>query len=391
MKVKSAKIRYRRLDVSAWFETVGDVSGSQKFYAEYNMYAPDYELVPLVIQPIVNVKDPNGIIPDGRVNESLTDMKWFEIRNKERRQITADNTDYTIIASGVDKGQIKLHKNVPVQAPVTLEFNAEYLDVRTRELHRVVLSYMVKSTDATSASPSLYLDSPTTGIYDPIADDAVRTITASLFIGETDMTADKSKTRFFWYRQKESGERVPLAVGVDGDNLNAEVDEIDHNVLRINQEYIGKSETFVCVAAFRTDGIPEAPDTTDPVECTTLVRRLPKFEYELFMPESVAPDTKFVTPEAIVKIAGNVVKGARKSLFLPKWYVKLSGEQIYTALSEKFPDTGDDVFKPVIPFTEGMNIGLEVIDRGPMVVLYDPADNRVLTTPEDTLIFDRKY
>lgn len=73
---------YTPLQVSPSITAVDGQGGTVPAVQTYDnnggqsVYTPDYSIVPLVIQPTVNVADRDGVLASGSVNGSLSDCKW---------------------------------------------------------------------------------------------------------------------------------------------------------------------------------------------------------------------------------------------------------------------------------------------------------------------------
>ena len=62
------------------------------------------------------------ILQAGRVNQSLTIIRWYEIINGTKTLIASDNASYEITTSGGNAGRIKVKKNAQPKVPITLAF-----------------------------------------------------------------------------------------------------------------------------------------------------------------------------------------------------------------------------------------------------------------------------
>lgn len=129
--MKRIQINYKPLDKSVTLSPIGG-STVQQYNATVNEYVPDYTLVPLVVQPSVSITDPDGIIPAGIKNSSLTDINWYENKVDASTLIASSNVDYLIDRTSTDnkRGRITVKKNIP-EVGLTLIFTAKFIDTRT--------------------------------------------------------------------------------------------------------------------------------------------------------------------------------------------------------------------------------------------------------------------
>lgn len=129
--MKRININYKPLDKSVNLRVVSG-SLTQQYNATAREYVPDHALVPLVIQPDVYMTDPDGVIPGGLRNRSLTDIVWYENEVVDGKAITASNAYYTVDSSATDtRGRITIKRNIPEAEQLTLIFTARLTDTRT--------------------------------------------------------------------------------------------------------------------------------------------------------------------------------------------------------------------------------------------------------------------
>lgn len=372
-------VNYTPLKTSGGIEVIGSVPERQTYSANTNEYTPDYSLTPLVLFPRCNATDPDSYIKSGSVNASLTNMKWYEIIGTQRTLIGSDNVGYEITTEGDQKGQIKVKRNSSVATPLSLEFYAEYADTRTNQILVFRFSKVIPVSDVTVPVPVFKLDSPATVIWNPLRNPLSRKITALVFLEGNEISSDKQKCKFFWYRKTDSGGLEAITDG-DGDN-DWEIEAIDHNTLTINQDYIGEEQTYVCKLGYSADSVPEQPNDDIPEVTTTIRRRIPEVEVDWKgAPTYVAGGTEKLKLEAFVTDGMGVVPDPEE-WFRFVWNVKSPYSQSYSKQAEGI--------KPTITFIPGMMLELEVQDRGPQAILIDDTDGSVLQDAEGNVLFDR--
>lgn len=371
-------VNYTPLKTSGGIEVIGSVPERQTYSANTNEYTPDYSLTPLVLFPRCNATDPDSYIKSGSVNASLTNMKWYEIIGTQRTLIGSDNVGYEITTEGDQKGQIKVKRNSSVATPLSLEFYAEYADTRTNQILVFRFSKVIPVSDVTVPVPVFKIDSPATVIWNPLRNPLSRKITALVFLEGNEISSDKQKCKFFWYRKTDSGGLEAITDG-NGDN-DWEIEAIDHNTLTINQDYIGEEQTYVCKLEYSADGVPEQPNDDIPEVTTTIRRRIPEVEVDWKgAPTYVAGGTEKLKLEAFVTDGMGVVPDPEE-WFRFVWNVKSPYSQSYSKQAEGI--------KPTITFIPGMMLELEVQDRGPQAILIDDTDGSVLQDAEGNVLFD---
>ena len=378
-EIKRMDVNYTPLKTSGGIEVIGSVPERQTYSANTNEYTPDYSLTPLVLFPRCNATDPDSYIKSGSVNASLTNMKWYEIIGTQRTLIGSDNVGYEITTEGDQKGQIKVKRNSSVATPLSLEFYAEYADTRTNQILVFRFSKVIPVSDVTVPVPVFKIDSPATVIWNPLRNPLSRKITALVFLEGNEISSDKQKCKFFWYRKTDSGGLEAITDG-NGDN-DWEIEAIDHNTLTINQDYIGEEQTYVCKLGYSADSVPDQPNDDIPEVTTTIRRRIPEVEVDWKgAPTYVAGGTEKLKLEAFVTDGMGVVPDPEE-WFRFVWNVKSPYSQSYSKQAEGI--------KPTITFIPGMMLELEVQDRGPQAILIDDTDGSVLQDAEGNVLFDR--
>lgn len=355
-KSRKISINYRLLQTSCDIEVVGSVPSKQVYQADYDVYTPDYTLTPLTLFPRCNATDPQAVKKIGVVNALLTNMSWYERYGDTKTLIESTNTDYTIVYSGNAKGQITVRKNVMTTHPLTLEFEAEYVDARTGQVFSFSMSHLVSCTDGTAALPVITIDSPSTREWNPVREpESLQTIKARVMVGNEDVT-ETGKCRIFFYRKNtETGALTEIT---DGNGVNDwEFVSKTKSAYTLDRNYIGDEITIICRCSYSAEGNPaESPDASSPEASTVIRRRIPRLECDWAgVPNNVADGTAVIRPIAIVKDSMGVID-LPEEMFRFYWNVKKKGTTSYTRVA--------DIKNPIIPFSDGMMLELEVEDRG---------------------------
>ena len=362
MKTKKIDIKFRPLVPLISIDTVGAVAGSQSYSSDFKEFTPDFTIAPLTLQPLCGVIDPSEMITDSHINASLTNMSWTEIVNGIKSLITEANLQYTVTRSGSEQGRIMVKRNASPSIPITLLFKAEFVDPRTNQIIVFRDSYLIRCNNTSEVAPIISIDSASTVLYNPFVDPKQQKIKAQLMI--SDKIVPAANRKFFWSKKMTDGSIA--IIGAD----DYEVVSISDDTLIIDRELMGSDVTIVCQATYSNSGKPATLAlASDPTESTTIVRRLPHFEYDYFgVPNSIAVGVTAVNPELYVTDTKGVIANPLEQLYA-LWYTKKnvnSGSYVQVAhgATPSIPTNSMDVAK-------GMMIGLEVKDCGPLVPWKD--------------------
>ena len=383
---RAVSINYQPLRASVSIVVVSSVPDRQSYSALTKEFTPDYTLTPLVLKPCCNAIDREKPIQPGEkpkyVNAELTNVHWFEIIDGVRKEII-NSTEYQIIASGDDNGQLVIKKNSSIAFPVTYEFHADFLDTRTNHVLKFFGSKVVTVSDETEPSVLLELDCPNTILWNPLREASKRKVTAKMIVGNINISTD-ARTKFFWYRKLEDGSLEAITDG-NGDN-DWEIDAIAKNEITIDQEFIGNGNSYVCYGVYRKDGkFPTAPEEGDPVQVFSIQRRIPKLEC-LYkgVPDHVPDKTSTIFPKAVIRDSQGILPNSINEWVKCVWKVRKPGASTATAVAEGFA--------PKIAFQNGMILELSVEDRGPQVMVVDDTDPNIYCTDEDgTPLYTREF
>lgn len=377
-KKKSLNINYRPLQASISMQVVTSVPDRQFYSVMDKSFTPDYTLTPLTLFPRCAAVDADSMSAPKAINSELTNMKWYECIGGVQKLISS-GTDYVITQTGENKGQIQVKKNSSIANPITLEFSAEYVDVRTNQVLKYTASKVIIVSDSSSPQPVLTLDSPDTVQWYPVRDVLNQTITAKLMAGNKDITEDE-RVKFWWYRVLSTGALEEIVDG-NGDN-DWEIVSVNKNVLVVNRDFIGDEQTYVCKAAYRETGsLPSSPDLFDQSATTRIVRYIPRIECDFKGIVTGCPaGTSYIYPQGYVRDAKGMISSPEE-WFKFIWMVKKPGASDYSKAGEGV--------SPTIPFTEGMLLDLQIEDRGAQAILIDDTDESVLQDADGNVLFDR--
>jgi len=369
MKVKRFDFNFKPLQMDISLATQGSVPDKQNYDADADEYTPDYTLTPLIIQPAINRLDKDEILTPGSVNQNLANIRWYEIINGTRTQILSENTNYEMTLSGGNAGRIKVKKNAQPQIPITLEFYAEYTDTRTNQIIVIQRTYQIRCTNATTYQPVLILDTPDQTIYNPLKDQAVQVIHASLRVGESECPA--ANRIFVW--EKFRDDNTWTVIGTDT-SLDYDVTvSNDTASLTINRSLMGDDLYIRCRAKYSKSGNPASVSLTaaSPERITSFKRRIPKFEYEIAgIPTNIPAGILKIAPEAKVWDVNGAIANF-DAVLMPIWYSatnRASGSLTFNQVGHgKNPTLPTKAMDDVL----GGVFGLEIIDCGPACAWED--------------------
>ena len=202
MKTRRFDFNWKPLQLQISLAVEGSVPDQQNYNADTKEFTPDYTITPVVIQPVISILDKDAVLQAGRVNQSLTNIRWYEIINGTKTLIASDNASYEITTSGGNAGRIKVKKNAQPKVPITLAFYAEYIDTRNGQLLIIQGSYMLECGNASDLI-RVELDTAGQTVYNPITDATTQTVTATVWLG--DHVCDASKYALVWEMQDEAG------------------------------------------------------------------------------------------------------------------------------------------------------------------------------------------
>ena len=381
MKTRRFDFNWKPLQLQISLAVEGSVPDQQNYNADTKEFTPDYTITPVVIQPVISILDKDAVLQAGRVNQSLTNIRWYEIINGTKTLIASDNTSYEITTSGGNAGRIKVKKNAQPKVPITLAFYAEYTDTRNGQLLIIQGSYMLECGNASDLI-RVELDTAGQTVYNPITDATTQTVTATVWLG--DHVCDASKYALVWEMQDEAGAWHTC----ESDAVMDYDITINGSTATINRWLMGSELHLRCRCKYDPNGNPSSVSLTEgtPQAEAVFVRRIPKYEYDYTgVPYNVPAGILAVFPTAIVQGAKGEIDGWEKEL-LPLWYIatnKASGSLSYALVAH-----GQN---PTIPTTAmdknyGAVIGLDVKDRGYAGAFTDAADGAVFCDADGAVL-----
>ena len=365
MKTSRFDFNWKPLQIQTTISVEGSIPDKQNYNAFTKEYTPDYTLAPITIQPSVSVLDKDGYISSGSVNYALANIRWYEIIGGKRRLIASNDHSYEITTSGEKNGQIKVKKNAQPNIPITLEFYAEYIDVRNNQLYIIRGTHLLSCSNAAN-DVRVELDAAEQTIYNPLDDPQEQKITATVWVGDCVCSAEKYtlvwevKDGYTWRTIGDSVKDSDIHITSEG-------------VAVINRDLMGNDIALRCRVKYSATGTPESVELNDAAPYATVVikRRIPKFEYNITdVPYNIPAGLLEIAPRAVIYGNNSIIENAEKEL-LPLWYIAKNNPN--TSLSYNLVAHGSaPILSPdKMDVTNGGVIGLEVIDRGAVGIAQD--------------------
>lgn len=378
MKTRRFDFNYKPLQFSVSIAVVDNVPDRQDYNSDTNDYTPDYTLSPLVLQPTVGIIDKDETLTSGAVNQSLTNIAWYEIGTDGTKTAILDtNTDYQVTRSGANAGMLKVMKNAQPKAPIKLQFECDYLDTRLNQTSHFIKTHLVICDNSTQYTPMLVLDAPDHSLYNPLRDDSIYTINASLRLGTKECAVENRK--FVWEIKREDG--TYSEAGSDT-TLDYDVMVSDDGVTcTIDKDLMGSEIVIRCRAKYSGDGNPDGVDlsSASPSKEVTITRRIPSYDYDIAnLPTNLTAGLLYISPEANIWDSQGVIPDPETDL-MPIWYAATnvsSGSPSYSMVGIGMNPT---LSTSKVSTSLGGLYALDVVDCGPLCAMVDATDGAVLT------------
>lgn len=194
-------IQVKPLNASSGMKIIGDGTFQQKYSRDDNAFYPSYSgILPLVVTVVVNIQDPDGVMPSGPVK--LDRIDWYLGEYKPGNKIAENNPDYEVTtSSGIPV--LKVKRNTPVSEPLMLIGEAFYTNTKTGRQESRIEKQLLSTLYYEASLLSLMADSPTEVIIDPTKVDDSNTsnwyvqLKTILKSGEIDLA--EANACYWWY------------------------------------------------------------------------------------------------------------------------------------------------------------------------------------------------
>lgn len=385
MKTRRFDFNFTPLQTQVSILSDGSIPDSQDYDANLGEYTPDYRLTPLVLQPVVSVIDKDGIIPAGKVNYELANIRWYEIVDGQRTLITTGGS-YEVMASGEDAGRLTVKKNVRPLQPVTLEYYAEYPDQRTGQILVLRGSYLLNCRSSASAL-RVEADCAAQRVYNPLVENPTRNLGYyfplhfTLFSGDRRVVLVNGRHRFVCEKLREDGtwSEIGTDTVMDYDVAYGASTSTRYFVI-VYPESMGDEMKLRIRCKIDPEGDVAAMPVSDsmPTAYVSIVRRICAFETEITdLPYNIPGDCTAIYPRGVVRTNKRILEDYDKVL-LPTWHVarnRVSGSLVYTQVAHGVnPVIPTDAFDREI----GAVVGFDAQDRGATAAWTDASGAVIL-------------
>lgn len=386
MKTKRFDFDFKPLRILTSFGVKGSVPGRQVYDSNLGEWTPDYTITPLVLQLSVSRQDKDEVLANGTINNLLTNVRFYEIKNGTKTQITVSNTDYTIETSGNNAGRILVNTNVAYLFPVTLCVEADYLDTRLNQTHHISESFLLVCDNGSPVQPEVELDIDDHTVWNPLKESDSVTITAKLRLGAA-VAAYDSHLLFKWQKLRSNGTWSDVGA-VEFEDYDCSVsNEGQQMSLTVNRRLMGPELKLRCVALYNPDGTTAGMTVSDatPQRSFDIVRRIPKYEPDYGgVPTNIPPGCIYIYPEARVEDGDGVISNLDQEMHV-LW--KAATNQQSGSLS--FTEIGHGM-APALPTKKivneyGMVLGLDLVDAGPEAAWLD-SDNAYIIDSDGAIL-----
>lgn len=171
--VKHTRLDFEPLNISCSIECTTPLSPlAQVSNALLDEYEPDRAVSPCVIRPFINVKDKDGVFPEGNANARIStqSIKW-KFNGVDIKDIPEFAGKYEIITANNElRGSLKLFRNTPVVETWIISFEAQFEDWRRPKIETIQSNELsMFTTDLGEDLHRISVDIPHI-VYNPIKD-----------------------------------------------------------------------------------------------------------------------------------------------------------------------------------------------------------------------------
>lgn len=177
MKTQRFDFNFRPFAISLSLLVEGNVADHQEWEGVLGYHFPDYTLTNLVLQPVAMLSYGGSDVTDAgvalRVNAQLANVKWKVADGSTEREVTAsegtiDRAETLNGQPNDQKGRLLWKRNVQPSQPVSLVFEADYLDPRTGGMQHLRATHLITCSNATQPEMRIELPHPDVVYWDPL-------------------------------------------------------------------------------------------------------------------------------------------------------------------------------------------------------------------------------
>lgn len=359
----------------------------QQHDADNNLYYPDRNVTPTLIEPIFRIID-RDTETSREATAELIDVTWKNsVNGGERQGCTAP--DYEVYVDGTEtirKGSITVNRNVPYLTLVTLYFEAQWYDKVRKRTMKIGGSLLLNSRAAASLLLFTKLDKPNGVVLDPfeLETEPLLPIRPIFQLGN-DKLKDISIVGGWWYKV-EAGKEIPVNVA---EQIEFEGYDAATYTLTVRKDFIQDTILRFKSALFPDKKIPPAPPANCNKNDIRLVRKYPdgvEFSTNLDNNSLISGNITEVIGQATATVAGRGVIADPDKYWRCEWWTKPAAAGTdYTLTSVGF----GPVRLPVAVGTE-LDVEVRIKERGPQAALLEGGktvmqDGKVVTARKEAI------
>ena len=361
---KSFRINYLPIKTYASMKVDAATEPVQEYDATTGEYYPDRTLAPLVLTPVFGYTDPNDGSETPNAAALLTDGHWYRLDNTtggkcdSTTEITS-GTKYVIDTQigSPTYGRISIKENVLPGNPVTYIFRATLRHPNGETIVKET-SWQARSR-ATETFPTLKLDQATETSYNPWDDPDTFTLNPIL-------TPAVPGAVYDWETCHNS------VWGALGSTHYDWALSRSGNGVTVNRAQMQDRIDIRCKVTYKLNG----KTLTDTITAS-VVRLLPKFEYDITRLSGIRQTDSSIAPQAIIRTAKKMITDPKGEVTVT-WY-NAAGTAVGTGMN------------PAIPLSSlgsTLDLGLDIQDAGGWKAL-ELADGSYLTDASGAILIAR--
>ena len=260
IKTTTGHVIYRPLNYTFQVVQLGG-SGVQKYDTVSSAYIPDREIAPLVLQPQLTIKDPDGQIPTGIYTHHMANVTW---------KVTLKSGDHTAnLPAGdgysVDNATkaLTFSRNLTPAESAEVTFDADYLDQRRNDVTHFHWTFLLITEAQTNTNVTLDTGRwPSKVNLSPFKKWGNITIPVQLLYGDSNVP--DSQAVYQWQRFDSSTKQWKTDIadfpwyisGKDSKELSVEQDYVQDVLLRVKAVAFDNENTtqYFCIRLRRWYG-----------------------------------------------------------------------------------------------------------------------------------------
>ncbi len=359
----------------------------QQHDADNNLYYPDRNVTPTLIEPIFRIID-RDTKTSREATAELIDVTWKNsVNGGERQGCTAP--DYEVHVDGTEtirKGSITVNRNVPYLTLVTLYFEAQWYDRVRKRTMKIGGSLLLNSRAAASLLLFTKLDKPNGVVLDPFELETEPLLPIRPFFQLGDDKVDDLSIVGGWWYQVQGDSEVPVDV-----NSQIEFESYDPATytLTVRKDFIQDAILRFKSALFPDKKIPPSPPANCNKNDIRLVRKYPdgvEFTTNLDNNSLISGNSTEVIGQATATVTGRGVIADPDKYWRCEWWIKPAAAGTdYTLTSVGF----GPVRLPVAVGTE-LDVEVRIKERGPQAALLEGGktvmqDGKVVTARKEAI------